>query len=266
MKKLYEAANALEAHMILNLLEMEGLSCRIDGEYLLGGVGELQAHPLVRVMIEEANYERGREIIVRWEEEQPATVQEPKRLGRWVWLGLGLGLGGFAGAALMALSLRTPVSTDGIDFNRDGVLEEKWTYSGVALQKVERDRNRDGKMDYVADTDRHGMIDVAEQDDDFNGTMETRAQQEEGNVVSLERDFNGDGFFEYKEFFEHDVLVRAEILHPNTGLPRKIVYYAKLRMDYAEMDTNGDGTMDTRERYDPDGEPVSREAIGQKVS
>ncbi|GLR14743.1 hypothetical protein GCM10007907_35330 [Chitinimonas prasina] len=262
MRKLYEAANALEAHMILNLLEMEGLRGRVDGEYLEGGVGELQAHPLVRVMIEEADYERGREIIVRWEAEQPATVQEPKRLGKWVWLGLGA----FAGAALMALSLRPPVTTDGIDFNRDGVLEEKWSFSGAALQKVERDRNRDGKMDYASDYDRRGMIDASEQDDDFNGTLETRARYEEGSIVSSERDIDGDSFFEYKEFFEHDVLARTEILHPNTGLPRKIVYYVKLRMDYVELDTNGDGTMDTRVRYDPDGEPVSREAIAPKTS
>lgn len=32
MKLLYEASNSLEAHMILNLLEQEGLSGRIDGD------------------------------------------------------------------------------------------------------------------------------------------------------------------------------------------------------------------------------------------
>ena len=53
MKLLYEAANTVEAHMILNLLEQSSLSARIDGEYLQGGVGELQAIGIVRVMVDE---------------------------------------------------------------------------------------------------------------------------------------------------------------------------------------------------------------------
>lgn len=34
MKVVYQASNAVEAHMILHLLEQQGLAGRIDGEYL----------------------------------------------------------------------------------------------------------------------------------------------------------------------------------------------------------------------------------------
>jgi hypothetical protein len=67
MKSVYEASTGLDAHMILNLLEMRGISGRIDGEYLQGGIGELQAMGMVRVMVDEKNYEEARQIIHEWE-------------------------------------------------------------------------------------------------------------------------------------------------------------------------------------------------------
>lgn len=57
--------------MILNLLEMQGLSGRIDGEFLQGGIGELPAVGLVRVMVAEEDYPAAKEIVNRWEATQP---------------------------------------------------------------------------------------------------------------------------------------------------------------------------------------------------
>jgi Putative prokaryotic signal transducing protein len=73
MKSVYEASTGLDAHMILNLLEMRGISGRIEGEYLQGGIGELQAIGLVRVMVEEQDYDEARKIIAEWESMQPAA-------------------------------------------------------------------------------------------------------------------------------------------------------------------------------------------------
>ncbi len=71
MKLLYEASNTLEAHMIVNLLEQSGLSARVDGEYLQGGMGELQAIGLVRVMIDESDYLEAKKIVDEWDASQP---------------------------------------------------------------------------------------------------------------------------------------------------------------------------------------------------
>jgi len=84
MRTLYQASNSLEAHMILNLLEIEGISGRIDGEFLQGGVGELPAAGLVRVMVAEEDYPAAKEIVNRWEAAQPpqstyTTQTEPVR-------------------------------------------------------------------------------------------------------------------------------------------------------------------------------------------
>ena len=67
MKCVYEATTALDAYMIFNLLVQEGIQGRVDGEYLAGGIGELQAINLVRVMVDEDDYDQAIKIIREWE-------------------------------------------------------------------------------------------------------------------------------------------------------------------------------------------------------
>lgn len=61
--------------MVLNLFENAGLSGRIDGEYLQGGMGELPVMGLVRVMVDDADYDEARTIVKQWESDQ--TSPEP---------------------------------------------------------------------------------------------------------------------------------------------------------------------------------------------
>lgn len=71
MKSVYEASTGLDAHMILNLLEQRGISGRIEGEYLQGGIGELSAMGFVRVLVADENYAEAEQIIGEWEAIQP---------------------------------------------------------------------------------------------------------------------------------------------------------------------------------------------------
>ena len=57
--------------MILNLLEQRGISGRIEGEYLQGGIGELSAMGFVRVLVAEVDYAKAMQIISEWEAIQP---------------------------------------------------------------------------------------------------------------------------------------------------------------------------------------------------
>ena len=72
MKSVFEASTGLDAHMILNLLEQHGIPGRIEGEYLQGGVGELQAMGFVRVLVSDEDYAEAWKIINEWESIQPA--------------------------------------------------------------------------------------------------------------------------------------------------------------------------------------------------
>ena len=67
MKCVYEASNALDAYMVFNLLLQEGIQGRVDGEHLAGGIGELQAINLVRVMVHDDEYNRATKIIREWD-------------------------------------------------------------------------------------------------------------------------------------------------------------------------------------------------------
>jgi hypothetical protein len=64
---LYQAANTLEAQIIVDVLAQTGISGVIEGAYLQGGVGELQALGVVRVMVAEEDYARARVVVDDWD-------------------------------------------------------------------------------------------------------------------------------------------------------------------------------------------------------
>jgi len=78
MKSVYEAATGLEAHMILNLLQQEGIDAQVEGEYLQGGVGELQAMDIVRVVVPEQYFDQAIKIIEQWQANQPDPIDYKK--------------------------------------------------------------------------------------------------------------------------------------------------------------------------------------------
>ncbi len=59
MKCVYEASDVLEAHVIQGLLEQHRISSFIEGEHLIGAVGELPASRLVRVLVNDDDWSEG---------------------------------------------------------------------------------------------------------------------------------------------------------------------------------------------------------------
>lgn len=257
MKTLYQAANSLEAHMIADLLRQQGLDARVDGEYLQGGVGELPAAGLVRVMIDEGHYAAGRAIIEQWEATQPAadagpTHGEPavrrSRIPPFL-IGLLLGLG------CAWYYYRSPVTTDGIDFNGDDVLDTRWHYARSGLPvRTELDRNLDGRVDSVMEHGRDGTLESSRDDNDFDGVFETHWFFRNDNPLRSETDTDGDGFPDLKTYFSHGVAQTAEYIYPGTGQPQRIEYFRLGKITHADRDTDLDGVMDTRTYYDAVGE------------
>lgn len=62
----YEADGSVEAHLIKNMLAQANIESYIHGESLTGGIGDLQTMGLVRVMVNETDYEIAREIVEDW--------------------------------------------------------------------------------------------------------------------------------------------------------------------------------------------------------
>lgn len=262
MKTIYHAANAVEAHMLRDLLAQEGLSPVIQGEHLQGAMGELPAAGLVRLEVPEPEQAKAREIIARWEAAQPsetAPIPQHTRRAGGLWYFVG---GMLLGAGLLYAFVRTPVSSDGIDHNRDGVLDERWIYSprGYML-RAEMDRNLDGKIDYIVQYDERGLAQSAQSDDNFDGKFETSSDYRNGNVVTSRTDTNADGLPDLVALSTFGVLQSTQYISPTTGLPLRVEHFKLGILQHVDLDTDKDGKLDTRVTYSPLAEELSRGPI-----
>ena len=66
MKTVLHALNSVEANLVKGLLESEGIPSSILGEYLQGAAGELPPTGLIRVVVDEEDYEQARRIVEDW--------------------------------------------------------------------------------------------------------------------------------------------------------------------------------------------------------
>lgn len=261
MKTLYEAANAIEAHMLADLLKQEGIEVQIQGEALQGAMGEVPMSGLVRLLVGEEDHPAARAIIERWERTEVPPTPTPKPASRSVGL-RGFLLGLAVGVGATYAMYRAPVTTDGIDHDRDGVLDEKWTYApNGLLLTVEVDRNLDRKVDYVAHYGDRGVIQSADADDNFDGVFETKQAYRSSNVEMVEADTDGDGYLDLRTLYVHGVADSIEFINPTTGRPSRVEHLKLGVLQFADVDTDKDGVLDQRIRYSKLAEVVSREPL-----
>lgn len=260
---LYEAANLVEGHMLVDLLQQEGLEGRVDGGPLAGAAGVLPAGPLVRVMVVEEDYPAARALVDRWNAEQPGQPGQPLQAsarprGRLAWWVAGLLVGVLGSYAWF----HAPVDRRGIDRDHDGRFEVQVIYApgGQALRQ-ELDRNLDGKVDFVGRFDAYGAYESSRADEDFDGVFESESAYKDGNIESSTADTDGDGYPDMRWFYVRGVLHSIDYIQPQSGRALRTEYYRLGRMTHAERDLDGDGRMDKRIRYDATGEVASTEDI-----
>ncbi len=72
MHTVYSAAHAVDAHMIVHLLEQSGIPALVFGEFLTGAAGELPPGSLVRVVVPDARHiDEAQRLIAEWESATP---------------------------------------------------------------------------------------------------------------------------------------------------------------------------------------------------
>ena len=219
MQKVYESSTALEAHMVKNLLETEEIPSRIDGEDLQGGVGTLQAIGIVRVLVEDADFIKAKGIIDKWESDQPAASKDKPKPKSSAAKGFFIGAVVAAGFTYWIFS--SPITTDGIDYNGDGLLDEKWIYKNNRISKATYDKNLDGAVDQIYNYSISGLIKLAELDNDFDGTFETKMYFHKGNPTLEETDQNQNGIVEYRIHYKFSQLDTIEFVDEGTGKIKK---------------------------------------------
>lgn len=67
MTKIYSAQNAIDAHIVKGMLEQQGISARVNGEFLQGGIGELPLIDLVTVSVADEDYVKALEVLREYE-------------------------------------------------------------------------------------------------------------------------------------------------------------------------------------------------------
>lgn len=76
--------------MVADLLEQANIYARVDGDFLQGGVGELQAFGIIKVLVNDDDFQQARQLIKEWEANQPSN--DFKEKPEWTYLHV---LGGF---------------------------------------------------------------------------------------------------------------------------------------------------------------------------
>ena len=68
MVVVYEAHDSIEAHLLRGLLEQAGIAAQILGEDLIGGIGEIPAQGLLRLMVPSEDFESARTVVALYED------------------------------------------------------------------------------------------------------------------------------------------------------------------------------------------------------
>ena len=248
--------------MLQDLLQQRGIIARLEGAGLQGAAGELPVTGLVRLLVNDDDLAAARAVIDEWEKTAvPDPIQPPSRRPAGALVGALIGLVLGIGAAY--IYFRVPANVDGIDYNEDRVLDERWNYSpDGTLVRTEIDRNFDGDVDLIWIFDRHGQIVSGESDDDFDGVFESRSRFRNGQAYLTEVDTNGDSIPDLRSFFKHGVLISAEYISKDSGNPVRVEVFRLGKLASAEIDTDGDGTLDRRYLYDDVGGIASVEEPG----
>lgn len=93
MKQIYNAANPIDAQLVVDLLASDGIGAFIQGQFLSGGVGELPAGEMVRVWVADEDVESARACIADRGEHRPLhdDALDPALVRSWTraWTGLG---------------------------------------------------------------------------------------------------------------------------------------------------------------------------------
>lgn len=63
MRIVYRAENLIDAHLVKDVLDQAGIPCFVNGEYLIGGVGQLPARDFVTVSVPEVCLESAEPLV-----------------------------------------------------------------------------------------------------------------------------------------------------------------------------------------------------------
>ena len=252
MRKIYASQTSAEAHLLVEMLQQEGIEARVQ-DHAAGVVPGENASVWIDDPRDE---ERALALVESFsrptpKERVPKRVSQAKAFERGFFLGLTVG---FAATWIITnqLSIQKAQSpTEPFtewDANGDGVIDSWAEYDaeGVVLN-TSYDRDHDGQADRWEEYDANGRIVRARTDNDSDGEADLWQEYgEDARISKSHGDSNLDGAPDFwEEYDERGLLIAARYDEDSDGTPDlwqtfqdegKVVEYA--------ADNDGDGRRD----------------------
>jgi hypothetical protein len=129
-------------------------------------------------------------------------------------------------------------------------------------QRVEEDRNADGRPDLISEY-RDGQIARVRRDDNYDGAPDAWSYYRGGTLVREELDPDGDGFRNRVALYREGRLSREREDRDGDGRVDRLTHYdAEERITRRDEDQDGDGLIDARAFYE-EGRLVRRELVSE---
>lgn len=273
MRIVYQSTNVADLYVLRDLLAQADIPAHVQGEFLRGGIGELPADTPVSLAVADAQADAARAIVLDWERSRPEDDAEDaaeetaavspvpaNRAGSGFRTVGAFVLGAMCSGAIVWAIYNHPASGGEQDFDGDGRIDERVLLAGNRVDRVETDRNRDGRVDAVARYSADGEIDRAELDEDFDGRFETSLRYEDNQPVEGGTDRDGDGALDARTIYAHGVLVKEEEFDKHARISRTVQFRGGVPVS-GEFDSDGDGVLDTARTYDARGEIVASKPL-----
>jgi len=145
------------------------------------------------------------------------------------------------------------------DSDKDGRVDTVSYMDGQKVVRIEIDKNQDGKVERWEHYDQSQKLERVGFSRSNDGKEDAWSYQgPDGTVARIDVSLGRDGKVSRREFYEKELLVRAEETDPSTGddtwKPIRWETYDPLgRLVSAAFDSTGRGTPDRRLVYAPDG-------------
>lgn len=268
MRIVYQSTNVADLYVLRDLLAQADIQAHVQGEFLRGGIGELPADTPVSLAVPDAQADAARAIVLDWERSLPdddaddttetaaSAPPEAARRGGSFSVVVAFLLGAACSGAIVWAIYNHPSEGLTRDFDGDGNADERVILAGDRIDRVEYDRNHDGKVDRIIHYGLNHLPDRAEFDNDFDGRLEGRERYDENEPVEWSQDRDGDGVVELRAVYVHGVVVKEETFNKHAQITRTIEFRGSVPVS-GEFDADGDGVLDTARTYDANGEIVA---------
>ncbi|HET8679755.1 MAG TPA: DUF2007 domain-containing protein [bacterium] len=282
MKHVYDARESLDAHMMADALERQGISAEVKGEF------DPLTHERPSVwIVNDQDYDEAARIVEEVAQSNRTTLASKERVDR-KRSRLSDVFGGFLLGVVASVVLYTFDIPDGIkppgrmDSNNDGVVDtwrerqfdgtiewaydtnfdgkaDEWTYyRDSKIQRGVSDSNFDGRSDSWRFYDPKGLQVRAEADVDFDGRVDMWESYKDGVLVEVAFDNDGDGKRDEWSRLERGRLVERMWSYFEDGIIDKKAIYKNGRKVEEFYDRNRDGRLDESVKLDEFERVISR--------